>query len=82
MELLAHSSPDGREEKGELGKASLFPEVLPQVFMEKLNPGIVAGQGRKSLGAVVFQRHRGGKGEGEYDGEERDVRMERAGMSP
>lgn len=79
MELPAHSRPHGRDEKGELGKASLFPEVLPQVFMDKLNPGVVAGPERKSLGAATFQRRCGGRGEGEHNGEEMDNRMEREG---
>lgn len=35
LELPAHSRPDGREEKGQLGKTFLFPQVLPQVFVEK-----------------------------------------------
>lgn len=73
MELLAHSRLDGREEKGELGKASLFPEVLPRVFVDKLNPGIVAGPERKSPGAVMFQRRRGGR--------ERENRMEKRGIT-
>lgn len=79
MELPARSRPHGREEKAEPGKAHLFPEVLPQVFTDKLNPGVVAGPERKSLGAVTFQRRCGGRGEGEHNGEEMDNRMEREG---
>lgn len=71
-----------KRNRGKNLEKKLFPEVLPQVFMDKLNPGILLGPEGKSPGAVMFQRHHGGKGEGEHAGEERDNGMERMGMSP
>lgn len=78
---LPSSRPNGRGEEGELEKASLFlTEVLPHVFTDKLNPGIVINPERKSLATLMFQSCRGGRGEERNEGERNDP-TKRRGMT-
>lgn len=58
---LSSCRPDGRREKGELEKASLFlTGVLLHILIDKLNPD---SSERKSLAALMFQSRHGGRGE-------------------
>ena len=75
---LSSSRPRGRREKGELEKASLLLTQVPlHVLIDKSNPGIVANPESKSLATLMFQSHRGGRGEECHDKGKRNATTSR-----